>query len=182
MCKTQSCANSIVFGKVVPTGGKTIDILLRDVIEEDLATFFEQQQDPEANHMAAFTAENPSDQAAFMTHWTKILSDDAIITKSILAEGAVVGHVVKFEQFGEPEVSYWLSREYWGKGIATTALTLFLDLIKVRPLYARVAKDNTGSLRVLEKCGFAIIGEDKGFANARGQEIEEFILKLEIGV
>jgi hypothetical protein len=31
---------------------------------------------------------------------------------------------------------------------------------------------------VLEKCGFAICGEDQGFANARGVEVEEFILVL----
>jgi hypothetical protein len=31
---------------------------------------------------------------------------------------------------------------------------------------------------VLQKCGFVITGEDKGFANARGQEIEEYMLTL----
>ena len=46
-------------------------------------------------------------------------------------------------------------------------------------MYARVAKDNLGSQRVLQKCGFVIIGEDKGFANARAQEIEELLLVLE---
>ena len=30
--------------------------------------------------------------------------------------------------------------------------------------------------RVLQKCGFEIAGEDKGFANAHGQEVEEYIL------
>ena len=156
-----------------------MDVLLRDVIEDDLPTFFKQHQDPEANHMAAFTAENPSDQNAFMAHWTKILSDNTIITKTILVKGTVVGHVVKFEQFGEPEVSYWLGREHWGKGIATSALTAFLALVQVRPLYARAAKDNIGSLRVLEKCSFVVIGKDKGFANARGQVVEEFVLRLD---
>jgi RimJ/RimL family protein N-acetyltransferase len=47
------------------------------------------------------------------------------------------------------------------------------------PIYARVVKDNIASLRVLEKCGFDICGESKGFADARGQEFEEFILRLE---
>ncbi|MEM8531940.1 MAG: GNAT family N-acetyltransferase [Chloroflexota bacterium] len=159
-----------------------MDVLLRDVIEDDLPTFFEQHQDPEANYMAAFTTENPSDQSAFRAHWTKILSDDTIITKTILVEGTVVGHVVKFEQFGQPEVSYWLGREYWGKGIATTALIAFLAFVQVRPLYARAAKDNIGSLRVLEKCGFMIVGEDKGFANARSQAVEECVLRLDTNV
>jgi RimJ/RimL family protein N-acetyltransferase len=61
--------------------------------------------------------------------------------------------------------------------MATWALREFLTHHnKTRPIYARVAKDNLGSRRVLEKCGFTIIGESIGFANARGQEIAEFLL------
>jgi len=41
-----------------------------------------------------------------------------------------------------------------------------------------VAKDNIASVRVLEKCGFVISGYDQGFANARGEEIEEVIMIL----
>lgn len=85
---------------------------------------------------------------------------------------------MSFEQFGTPEVSYWIGREFWGKGIATRALSELLGHVKMRPLYARAAKDNIASLRVLQKCGFTICGEDKGFASARGEEIEEFILVL----
>ena len=90
----------------------------------------------------------------------------------------MAGHVLSFEQFGEPEVSYWIGKEHWGKGLATEALSRFLSCVKTRPLYARAAKDNTASIRVLKKCGFKICGEDKGFSNARGEEVEEFILQL----
>ncbi|HKB46638.1 MAG TPA: GNAT family protein [Ktedonobacterales bacterium] len=51
-------------------------------------------------------------------------------------------------------------------------------MVTLRPLFARAAKDNAASLRVLEKCGFTIVGEGKGFANARGAEVEEFVLRL----
>jgi RimJ/RimL family protein N-acetyltransferase len=51
-------------------------------------------------------------------------------------------------------VGYWLGRSYWGRGIATRALALFLPLVPARPLYAHVASHNTGSMRVLVKCGF----------------------------
>lgn len=153
-------------------------IQLRDVTEGDLPIFFEQQRDPEANYMAAFTAKDPADREAFNTHWQKVLADESNTVKTILFAGNVAGHIAQFEQFGQPEVSYWLGRKYWGQGIATQALSLFLNHISIRPLYARAAKDNIGSIRVLEKCGFMVAGEDKGFANARGQETEEFILKL----
>ena len=48
-----------------------------------------------------------------------------------------------------------------------------------RPIFARAATDNIGSLRVLQKCGFMIIGENKDFANGRGEETEEYILRLD---
>ena len=157
----------------------TSRVLLRDVTESDLPTFFEQQRDPAANFMAAFTAKDPSDRDAFTAHWTKILGDDNTTIKTILFEGHVAGHIAKFERFGKPEVTYWIAKEFWGKGLATKALSEFLGDMKARPLYARAAKDNVASLRVLEKCGFAISGYDKAFANARGEEVEEAILKLE---
>jgi len=156
----------------------TSDVRLREATEEDLPIFFTQQLDPVANAMAAFTAKDPADRDAFTTHWTKIRGDDTVTIRTILFDGDVAGYVASFERFGEPEVSYWLGKEYWGQGIATRALAAFLGQIKTRPLYARAAKDNSASLRVLEKCGFTICGEDRGFSNARGEEVEEYILKL----
>ena len=156
----------------------TRDLLLRDVVEDDLFVFFEQQLDADANDMAAFTAKNPADRNVFMAHWTQILGDEAIVKKMILIGGQVAGNVSSFEQFGEREVSYWIGREYRGRGLATEALSKFLGHVKVRPLYARAAKDNVASIRVLQKCGFTISGEDKRFSNARGREVEEYILEL----
>ena len=154
-------------------------VVLREVQAEDLPLFFEQQLDPEANYMAAFTAKDPTDQQAFMAHWARILGDATTTNRTILIEGQVAGSVASYEETaGRHEVTYWLGKPYWGKGIATAALRALLAQVTTRPIYARVAKDNRASLRVLEKCGFTIIGEDKGFANARGQEIEEWLLQL----
>jgi RimJ/RimL family protein N-acetyltransferase len=155
------------------------ELLLRNVVNDDLPIFFEYQLDQEANYMAAFTAKDPTNQEAFMAHWRRILTDETTINQTILFNGQVAGSVSSYEEDGRPEVTYWLGKEYWGKGIATSALTQFLiHHNKTRPIYARIAKDNLGSRRVLEKCGFTIIGESTGFANARGQEIEEFLLEL----
>ncbi|HEX8228023.1 MAG TPA: GNAT family N-acetyltransferase [Chloroflexia bacterium] len=156
----------------------THDVQLREVTEADLPTFFEFQLDPEANHMAAFTARDPSDRDAFMRHWEKILADDSIVKRTILYHGQVAGSVVRFDQDGKPEIGYWIGREYWGKGIATRALSAFLEVVTERPLYAAAARDNLASIRVLEKCGFVIIGYGRWFSNARGGEIEETHLEL----
>ena len=168
--------NSLASATPNPAASK---IVLRPVVPADLPIFFAQQLDPVANHMAAFTAKDPTDRAAFDAHWAKILADETIIIRTVLLDGQVAGSVSSFEQFGEREVTYWIGRAFWGKGVATQALAALLAQVETRPIFARAAKDNLASLRVLQKCGFKIIGEDKGFANARGAEIEEFILKLE---
>ena len=158
----------------------TTDIVLRDVMMSDLPIFFDQQRDPEANWMAAFTTRDPANRDAFMAHWHKILSNEDNTIQTILFNGQVAGSVSSYiDEDGQLEVTYWIGKPYWGNGIATRALLTLIEHIKVRPLYARAAKDNIGSLRVLEKCGFTITGEGKGFANARGEEVEEFLLRLD---
>jgi len=153
-------------------------IELRNVIASDLPLFFEQQLDPAANRMAAFTSRDPSDRKAFDDHWEKILSDEAVVVRTIVLDGQVVGHVASYERSGKPEVTYWLGSAYWGQGIATEALSEFLGEFRVRPLYAGAAVDNVASLRVLQKCGFTVTGRERGFANARNEEIDEMFLVL----
>ena len=80
--------------------------------------------------------------------------------------------------FGENEITYWIDKEYWGNGIASAALNEFLKLEPARPIFGRTAFDNLASQKVLLKNGFVKIGTDKGYANSRGIEIEEFIFKL----
>jgi RimJ/RimL family protein N-acetyltransferase len=149
-------------------------IILRDVPESDLPILYEQQLDPEATAMAAFPSR---DRESFMVHWAKIMRDESNILKTILFDNQIAGNIVSWKAEDEWEVGYWIGREYWGKGIATKALTQFLDMVKSRPLFAHVARHNVGSRRVLEKCGFKVIGEDT-YVNPAGMEVEEFILKL----
>jgi RimJ/RimL family protein N-acetyltransferase len=141
---------------------------LRDTTEADLPILFEHQLDPEATDMAGFPAR---DREAFMAHWGRLLADGSIAKKTILFNGEVAGNVVSWEQDGEREVGYWLGRDYWGKGIATRALSVFLSYVETRPLYAHVVKHNVASIRVLEECGFMMHDEDD----------EEFVLILTAG-
>lgn len=151
---------------------------LRSVVPADLPIFFVQQLDPSANWMAAFTTKDPVDRQAFDIHWEKVLADKGITIRAILFKGNVAGSVLCHSWGGEPEISYWLGKEFWGKGIATQALKLFLDEFTTRPLTARVAKDNLASIRVLEKNGFERAGEGMWYSNARGKEIEELVWTL----
>ncbi|MCC2672076.1 MAG: family N-acetyltransferase [Armatimonadetes bacterium] len=153
-------------------------IELREVQETDLPDFFDHQQDPVAGRMAAFTAKDPADQAAFTARWAKILGDESITKQTILVDGQVAGSVMCHGWFGDPEVCYWLGREFWGRGVATQALSLLLSIVPLRPLVARAAADNVASLRVLQKCGFTITGNEREFSNARGGEVDEVVLTL----
>jgi len=157
------------------------NVELRKVVVGDLPTFFEHQQDDVANRMAAFTVADPTDRGAFDARWQRLLSADGVTKRTVLVDGRVAGSIMTWVDEGVTEVTYGLGREYWGRGIATRALREMLGIVTVRPIRARVAKDNVGSMRVLEKCGFTVVGEDAGFAHARGCETEEWILSLDDG-
>jgi len=150
-------------------------VTLRDVTEADLQVFFEFQRDPVANEMAAFPAR---DRATFMEHWTKeVLGDDAAGKRTILLDGHVVGNILSWADSGDTFVGYWIGREHWGKGVASRALALYLVEVDTRPLHAHVAKHNAGSLRVLEKSGFRIVGEQT--IEEADVRIDEVILRLD---
>lgn len=155
-----------------------MSVTLRDVLPGDLPTFYEHGRDPTAVHMAAFTAPDPNDRAAFDAHWARILANPFVATQTVLVDGTVVGSVGSYTDDGRREVTYWIGREFWGRGIATAALQAFLRQETRRPLYARAAADNAASIRVLEKCGFVLIGRERGYANARGAEIDEVVMEL----
>jgi RimJ/RimL family protein N-acetyltransferase len=151
---------------------------LRAVHDSDLPVFYRQFQDPEALRLAAFTPGDPADQDAFAARWKRIRASSDV-ARAILADGDVVGSAAVYGEPGEREVTYWVDRAYWGRGVATAALRALLAEVPERPLYARAAADNTGSLRVLEKCGFRPGARARAFAQARGAEIEEIVLRLD---
>lgn len=154
----------------------SLNIRLREVVESDLPLFFDQMRDPVAVRMAAFTSPDPDDRAAFDARWARIRAAGNRI-QTILADEQVAGSISSYPDGDRLEVTYWLGREFWGRGIATAALRAFLRQETRRPLHARAAADNTASIHVLEKCGFVLVGHERGFANARGAEIDEVLLE-----
>ena len=154
--------------------------LLREVDDQDLDVLFEHVSDRGAIRMAAFTSPDFDDRGAFQARWARLRGDENNTNRVIETEGRVVGHIASFDLEGQREVTYWIGRQHWGQGIATRALEEFLTSVETtRPLYARAAGDNAGSIRVLEKCGFARVGVDRGFAHGRNEETEEVILRLD---
>ena len=129
-----------------------MNVELRDVVETDLPVFYEHQADADVAAMAGF---KPRDRDAFFLHWrTKVLGDALTRKQSVLVDGRLVGNVVAFHLGGKRLVGYWYGREAWGRGIATRALSKFLELETHRPICAYVIPANVASMRVLEKNGF----------------------------
>jgi RimJ/RimL family protein N-acetyltransferase len=131
-------------------------IILRPILEADLPILFEQQLDREAVAMADYSSK---DRGEFMRHWEGILKNKATIARIIVYKDNVAGHILCWKEKYEQRVGYWLGREFWGRGIASAALSEFLKEVKAHPLYAHVANHNLASKRVLEKCGFTVLDE-----------------------
>ena len=75
--------------------------------------------------------------------------------EAIGAVGYVPGRDV--ERFSA-EIGYWLGEQFWGRGIATEALTLVTGYVfgqlNFLRLFALPFADNSASIRVLEKAGY----------------------------
>ena len=152
-----------------------MNVILRDVIDPDLPILFEHQRDPEAVRMAAFASR---DHEAFMTHWAKVRRKPSNIIRTIVGDGQVAGNIGSWIAEDRRLIGYWIGREFWGRGVATAALAAFVAEVKERPLHALVARHNVGSIRVLEKCGFTICGEETESSDAPSDGVEELVLKL----
>ncbi|MEO7112101.1 MAG: GNAT family N-acetyltransferase [Polyangiaceae bacterium] len=154
-------------------------VSLRDVIPADIAVFFVQEQDPAAREVIAFTSKRPTERRAYDARWVGLLADKTVNVKTVLFGDDVIGYVAAFERLvDQREVAYWIGREFWGRNLATQALTLFLEQLTERPLYARCAMHHGASIRVLEKCGFVTYGRGRFFAESRGIEMDEWIFEL----
>jgi RimJ/RimL family protein N-acetyltransferase len=156
-----------------------MNVSLRPLEDGDLDAIYQQVTDPESVRMAAFTAADQTDRSAFLDRMSRLRADTSVSHRVIEVDGGVAGTIGSFRIDDQLEVTYWIDRAQWGKGVASAALRIVLAETAERPVYARAASDNVGSLRVLEKAGFRRIGVDRGFAAGRGEEIEETILRLD---
>ncbi|MCX5396932.1 GNAT family N-acetyltransferase [Streptomyces sp. NBC_00102] len=131
-------------------------VRLRDVEPVDLEEFLAQEHDPEAVRRSKFP---PRERDAFMIHWrTKVLGDPANFVQAITVDGELAGNAVAWWAEDRRFIGYWLGRQYWGRGIGTRALGLFLERETARPLHADPFAGNTGSVRLLERLGFRRTG------------------------
>lgn len=153
-------------------------IELRELRDDDCDAVFEMMRDVDAVAMAAFTAADPDDREAFDAWMARNRANRESTLFVVTERGGFAGIAGSFFVGSDREVTYWIARHAWGRGVATEALHLLISREPVRPLYARVAAHNAASIAVLRRCGFAEISRDHGFAPGVGRDVEEIVFTL----
>ncbi len=156
------------------------DVRLRRVRAADLPAFLEHQRDAPSARAAAFVPDDAGDAAAHADRWRRRLADPAIVARTVCIGDRVAGHVIRFPGDGALELAVWIGPEHQGRGVGTAALRAFLAAHPERPVHARAAADHAASIRMLESSGFRRVGTGRGFAAARGTEIDEHHFRLEV--
>ncbi len=132
------------------------EVRLRAVVEADLELFLDHEHDPEAVRRSRFT---PRPRDAFLAHWRqRVLGDPDCLVRTVTVDGEVAGSFVSWTQDDRRFLGYWLGRPYWGRGVGTRALALFLREEPARPLYADPFAGNAASVRLLQRHGFERAG------------------------
>ena len=107
--------------------------------------------------------------------------------KAITVNDGLVGIISinrhKAEQKHIAGLGYWLSEEYWGKGIMSKAVKQYVSsYLEENPdilrLEAKVYKHNPVSGKVLEKNGFELEGLRKKGTYTRGRYLDEYVYAL----
>jgi RimJ/RimL family protein N-acetyltransferase len=153
-------------------------IELRDLDDDDLDAIFEMMRDPEGVARAAFTAADPDDREAFDAWINRQRENPDVLYAVVTENGGFAGSIAAFTIDGDREVSFWIARHAWGRGVATAALRMLISREPERPLFARAAAHNAASIAVLEKVGFTELSRDVSFAPGLGLETEEIVFTL----
>ena len=124
-------------------------VALRPVEDGDLDALFGQMRDPEAVRMAAFTPEDPDDRNTFDAHMARVRSSPDITMRAVTCDGRLAGSIASFPAEGQAEVTYWIDRAAWGKGIATQARALLLSRFTGQRLTTLICSENTPDLLAL---------------------------------
>lgn len=146
-----------------PESIETARFILRKPTASDADAIFRYASDPEVTRYVSFPRHHTVDETlAFIAfsdaEWTRWPAGPYMIVSR--EDGALVGGTgFAFEAPDLASTGYVLARDAWGRGIATEALQTIAALapsLGLSRLYAHCHPSNTPSVRVLEKCGFAL--------------------------
>ncbi len=84
----------------------------------------------------------------------------------LIGQAKVRHYLTEALRHGSGHIGYWIAPQYRGKGFGTEALRLVLEyaenIVPEDEFYLRADKGNAASVRIMEKNGGRIVGEDGG--------------------
>lgn len=163
-------------------------LTLRKTREQDWPNYLSLLSDPTVTRLCFDPPEEPAIRERFeadLQPWA--VESEQWLSFSIIETdtSSYVGTIGLKVLGGEAEVGFLLVPEFQGKGYATEALESIKDIagrIGVAMLIARITEGNVGSVRVVEKCGFVLVGGFEGKIEILGVEYTDlkFYLELEV--
>jgi len=148
-------------GESLPPAIHTEHLLLRPWRINDADDVFAYAADPEWPRFLYLPQPYRRGHAEeFITRWREA-DPDTRVGWAVEFEGHAIGGInLRLEPaHRRAEVGYAVARSHWGKGLATESLSAVIETAFAgRPLnrlQATVDPENTASIRVLEKAGFA---------------------------
>jgi ribosomal-protein-alanine N-acetyltransferase len=166
-------------------------VTLRKFKISDLDRIMEMFPDPAVTSAIGLTlsAKPPKITRAFERKWLKKSIKEYSKKKpksynvAIIVDGIHVGNVGSFDydySNGSAEIGYWIGKDFWGKGIATAALKLFVDEIankfKLKRIVGHAFTFNPASRKVMEKCGFQLEGIRKSVKKGKNKFYDDYQL------
>jgi RimJ/RimL family protein N-acetyltransferase len=124
----------------------------------------------------------PYTESAGLTWLRTAMAEDTHIFLAIEVDGEAVGGIgaqFKDDVFRQnAEIGYWLSEQYWGRGLMSKAVDMLVDHVflqypDIHRIYADLFAYNPASARVLQKCGFHLEAIHKNAVIKNGKVVDE---------
>ncbi len=163
-------------------------VTIAPITEEDIKALYPMGSTKAISWMSGGGLKYPTPYAEFRTKNTIAVSDDVGEQETwvINHKGEPAGSIGYFRRENDSplEIGYWLGEPFWGMGIASKALMLALDAIRLNGvtgvITATALKENIGSAKVLQKCGFDITGEENTHSPARDMMVDVIHYKVDL--
>lgn len=151
---------------------------LRDFDDDDHDAVFAMMRDREALELVAFTADHPDDPDEFDAWLHRRRAHPDVTLFTVTEDGGYAGTAALFRTEADREVTIWLARHAWGRGIGTATLEILVSREPERPLYARAAAHNAAAVAILRRVGFAEVSRAVSFAPGLGRDAEQVVFAL----
>ena len=170
---------------------QTDRLLLRHWKETDANDLYEAAKNPNIGPRAGWTPHKNINESLEIIK--TIFNNDSIFAIELKSNKKVIGCIgyhnkdnsnLKNLKDDEIEIGYWVSEDYWNKGICTEALKKLIkycfEIKKYNVIWGTCFYDNLASGKVLEKCGFIKLDEQVYLDNLKeGKNKLVQVMKLE---